>query len=47
VNYQDCYYDLRNDPQGERNLVTAEIRRGQQALVRDGVHAINRFYHMP
>jgi membrane-anchored protein YejM (alkaline phosphatase superfamily) len=44
VNYQDYYYDLENDPAGERNLVTADVRREQQAHIREGVGQINQFY---
>ena len=46
VNYRDYYYDLDVDAAGERNLVTPSIRREQQALVREGVRDINRFYKM-
>ena len=46
VNYRDYYYDLDADAAGERNLVTSDIRRAQQALIREGVQDINRFFEM-
>src|SRR5262249_39734191 len=44
VNYQDYYYDIERDPEGTKNLVTPDVRREQQAHVREGVANINRFY---
>ena len=44
VNSKDYFFDLKDDPKGTRNLVTAELRAKNEKLIRHYIEAINNFY---
>ncbi len=44
TNQKDYYFDLQKDPQGLRNLVTAEVRAQNEKLLRQRIEAINSFF---
>jgi arylsulfatase A-like enzyme len=45
ANSKDYFFNLKDDPQGTRNLVTTELRARNEKLIRHYVEAINNFYH--
>ncbi|MDQ3398977.1 MAG: sulfatase-like hydrolase/transferase, partial [Deinococcota bacterium] len=44
VSYTDYLFDLRHNPLGERQPLSDELRLSYQALIRDKLEALNRFY---
>jgi arylsulfatase A-like enzyme len=47
TNYRDYYFDLGTDPAGRENLISPDVRREYEPIVRKGVDAIGRFYRIP
>jgi len=45
TNGKDYFFNLKDDPQGTRNLVTSQLRAKNEKLIRQRVEAINNFYH--
>jgi hypothetical protein len=45
INSKDYFFDLKEDPKGGHNLVTAELRAQNEKLIRHYIEAINNFYH--
>jgi choline-sulfatase len=45
TNSKDYFFNLKDDPQGTRNLITADLRARNEKLIRHYVEAINNFYH--
>ncbi|HKX26211.1 MAG TPA: sulfatase-like hydrolase/transferase [Blastocatellia bacterium] len=44
VGYNDYFFDLANDPQGRRNLVTPTIKMEHEQLIRERIRSINEFF---
>ncbi|HYP28886.1 MAG TPA: sulfatase-like hydrolase/transferase [Blastocatellia bacterium] len=45
VDQREYFFDLGEDPAGRRNLLNAQVRAENQALIRDGIRSINEFYN--
>jgi arylsulfatase A-like enzyme len=45
IHGKDYFYDLADDPQGTRNLVTDAVRAENEKLIRSHILSINRFYN--